>query len=150
MSYVRVVAEQWTSTAAGRHLAGRVKTNTRPEVDLRRALHAAGFRFRLHPKLAKGSTPDFVLPRYRVAVFVDGCFFHNCPVHGRRTPWTGPNAELWAAMMARNKANDARSTRLAQAAGWTVLRIWEHEVTGDVDAAVERVRAACGGGSTTS
>ncbi|WP_307858111.1 very short patch repair endonuclease [Cellulomonas fulva] len=125
-----------------------MKTSTQPEVALRRALHAAGFRFRLHPKVAKGCTPDLVLPRHRVAVFVDGCFWHGCPDHGRRTPWTGPNAELWAAKMDRNKANDLRSTTLANDAGWTVVRIWEHEITSDIPVAVERVRAAAAGAST--
>ncbi|MBT0993896.1 very short patch repair endonuclease [Cellulomonas sp. DKR-3] len=140
--------ETWRATDAGGHLAGRVKTSTQPEVALRRALHAAGFRFRLHPKVAKGCTPDLVLPRHRVAVFVDGCFWHGCPDHGRRTPWTGPNAELWAAKMDRNKANDLRSTTLANDAGWTVVRIWEHEITSDIPVAVERVRAAAAGAST--
>lgn len=139
------MGKAWTSTTAGRHLAGRVKTSTKPELGLRRALHASGFRFRLHPKLAaRGCTPDLVLPRYKVAVFIDGCYWHSCPLHGRRTPWTGPNAELWEAKMARNRTNDERSTRLAQAAGWTVVRVWEHEVAGDVDKAVARVADACG------
>ncbi|MBO3085177.1 very short patch repair endonuclease [Cellulomonas fengjieae] len=142
--------ERWVATAQGRHLAGRTKVSTRPEVRLRSALHAAGFRFRLHPQIAKGCTPDLVLPRHRVAVFVDGCFWHGCPTHGRRTPWSGPNALLWEAKMQRNRVRDERSTRLAQEAGWTVLRIWEHEVTADVALAVERVCAACAGASTTS
>lgn len=142
------MTERWTSTDAGRHLAGRARTNTKPEATLRRALHAGGLRFRLHPHIAKGCTPDLVLPRYRVAVFVDGCFWHGCPAHGRRTPWTGPNAELWESKMARNAERDRRSTRLAEEAGWTVLRIWEHEVTQDVSAAVERVRATTAGEST--
>lgn len=81
-------------------------------------------------------------------MFVDGCFWHGCPAHGRRTPWTGPNAELWESKMARNAERDRRSTRLAEEAGWTVLRIWEHEVTQDVSAAVERVRATTAGEST--
>lgn len=144
------MAERWTSTDAGRHLAGRVKASTAPELALRRALHAAGFRFRLHPQIAKGCTPDLVLSRFRLAVFVDGCFWHGCPTHGRRTPWTGPNASLWEHKMQRNRANDERSTRLAQEAGWTVVRIWEHEITGDIAAAVDRVRAAVAGGSTAN
>ncbi|WP_146928248.1 very short patch repair endonuclease [Cellulomonas xylanilytica] len=142
------MAEHWVSTTAGRHLAGRVKESTGPEVTLRRALHACGLRFRLHRTLARGCTPDLVLPRYRVAVFVDGCFWHGCPEHGRRAPWTGPNSQLWADKMSRNRERDERSTTLAQECGWAVVRIWEHEVTGDVEAAVARVRAAGAGGST--
>lgn len=129
----------WVSTAKGAHLRGRVKQHTKPEVVLRRALHATGARFRLHPRLAKGCTPDLVLPRRRLAVFVDGCWWHSCPRHGRKTPFTGPNAELWAAKMARNKQRDHMATELAEALGWTVVRVWECEVTADADAAARRV-----------
>jgi DNA mismatch endonuclease (patch repair protein) len=142
--------EKWKATEAGRHLAGRVKSSTTPEVALRKALHAAGYRFRLHPNVAKGCTPDLVLPRYRLAVFVDGCFWHGCPDHGRRTPWIGPNAELWQMKMERNRERDVRSTTLAQEAGWTVVRIWEHDVSSDIDGAVDRVRQTCAGASTSA
>ncbi len=137
------------TTEAGRHLAGRVKEHTAPEVALRRALHAAGARFRLHPRLAKGCTPDLVLPRHRLAVFVDGCFFHSCPLHGRRTPWTGPNAALWEGKMRRNVERDASSTALAQGLGWVVVRVWEHEVTTDPGAAAARVLTAAPGPPAT-
>src|SRR3954469_12787159 len=112
------VAEKWVSTAAGRHLAGRRKESTAPEVALRKALHAAGARFRLHRELAKGCTPDIVLPGRGIAVFVDGCFWHGCPKHGRKTPWTGPNARLWFDKMQRNGERDLRSTALAEGLGW--------------------------------
>lgn len=98
---------------------------------LRKALHAAGARFRLHRQLAKGCTPDIVLPGRRVAVFVDGCFWHGCPEHGRKAPWTGPNAALWAEKMRRNAERDRSSTRLAQQQGWIVLRFWECSVLSD-------------------
>ncbi|WP_457254428.1 very short patch repair endonuclease [Pedococcus sp. P5_B7] len=125
------MAEEWTSTRAGAHLAGRRKESTTPEVALRKAVHAAGGRFRLHPRIAKGCTPDFVLPGRKVAVFVDGCFWHGCPEHGRKTPWTGPNADLWADKMRRNAERDSRSTRLAEDHGWRVVRIWECTVARD-------------------
>ena len=124
------MAERWTSTAAGSHLARRRKENTAPEVLLRRAVHAAGGRFRLHPRLAKCCTPDFVLPGRKIAVFVDGCFWHGCPEHGRKKPWTGPNAQLWQDKMRRNAERDARATRLAEELGWTVIRVWECRVQG--------------------
>ena len=146
---VTVVQQRWVSTEAGRHLSGRVREHTTPEVALRRALHAAGARFRLHPRLAKGCTPDLVLPRHRLAVFVDGCFFHSCPLHGRGTPWTGPNAALWEEKMARNTVRDATSTALAQGLGWVVVRVWEHEVTADAAAVAVRVLAAAPAPSAT-
>lgn len=133
------MAENWVSTSKGSHLAGRRKVNTAPEVLLRKAIHAAGGRFRLHRQIAKGCTPDFVLPSRRVAVFVDGCFWHGCPEHGRKTPWTGPNASLWEEKMRRNLERDERANRLAEQAGWTPLRIWECDVVRDPDTAAQRI-----------
>jgi DNA mismatch endonuclease (patch repair protein) len=125
------VAEQWVSTEAGRHLAGRRKRDTTPEVLLRKALHAHGARFRLQKQLAKGCTPDIVLPSRRIAVFVDGCFWHGCPVHGRKLPWRGPNSVLWEDKMRRNKVRDQRASKLAESLGWQVFRIWECSVRED-------------------
>lgn len=134
-----MVAERWVSTERGGHLAGRRKVNTAPEVLLRKAVHSAGGRFRLHRQIAKGCTPDFVLSSRHIAVFVDGCFWHGCPEHGRKTPWTGPNAELWAAKMRRNSERDQRSTRLAHEHGWTVVRVWECQVRRDAVAVARQV-----------
>jgi DNA mismatch endonuclease, patch repair protein len=137
------VASEWVSTKSGRHLAGRKKANTGPEVALRKALHAQGARFRLHRQLAKGCTPDIVMPGRQLAIFVDGCFWHGCPVHGRKIAFTGPNAALWAEKMQRNAERDARASALAQERGWTVLRIWECEIREDpVGAARDVLRAS--------
>ena len=132
---------EWVSTARGAHLARRRKVDTAPERMLRKAVHAAGGRFRLHPKIAKGCTPDFVLPGRRVAVFVDGCFWHGCPEHGRTTPWTGPNAQLWADKMVRNAERDRASSQLAQDAGWQVVRVWECQIRRDPGAIALQVLA---------
>jgi len=125
------MSESWSPTAAGRHLSGRRKTNTGPELALRRALHAAGARFRLHRRIATGCTPDIVMPGRGIAVFVDGCYWHSCPAHGRQTPFTGPNADLWEQKMARNRERDIRSSALAAEAGWTVVRVWECSIRAD-------------------
>jgi DNA mismatch endonuclease, patch repair protein len=129
----------WVSTDSGRHLRGRPKEGTKPELALRRALHAMGARYRLHRKLAPGCTPDLVLPKLKIAVFVDGDYWHSCPLHGRRRPFVGPNASLWEAKMARNRERDKRSTELATIAGWTVVRMWECTITHDADAAATAV-----------
>lgn len=134
-----IVAQRWVSTKQGAHLAGRRKINTAPEVLLRKEVQAAGGRFRLHRQIAKGCTPDFVLPGRRIAVFVDGCFWHGCPDHGRKDPWTGPNADLWAEKMRRNAERDARSTSLAEDAGWVVVRVWECQVRRDAKALADRI-----------
>ncbi|GAA0711683.1 very short patch repair endonuclease [Dactylosporangium roseum] len=130
---------QWQSTDQGRHLRGRRKTNTEPELLLRKALHAAGARFRLHRQLTPGCTPDLVLPKHKIAVFVDGDYWHSCPVHGRRTPIAGPNAALWAEKFERNRNRDRRSTQLAEQAGWTVVRLWECSIRKNPGAAAAAV-----------
>lgn len=135
------MTERWVSTPEGRHLAGRKKTDTAPEVMLRKALHAQGARFRLHRQLAKGCTPDILLPSRRIAIFVDGCFWHGCPEHGRKTPWTGPNADLWKQKMARNEDRDRRSSALAHEQGWLVLRLWECQVRDGPDVLASTVLA---------
>jgi len=106
---------------------------------LRRAIHAQGGRFRLHRRLALRCTPDLVLPGRRLAVFVDGCWWHSCPEHGRKTPFTGPNADLWEAKMQRNRERDVHATATATELGWAVLRLWECEITTDPAAAARRV-----------
>jgi DNA mismatch endonuclease (patch repair protein) len=132
------MTKKWVSTDAGRHLRGRRKVNTEPEVALRRQFHRAGARFRLHVRLAKGCTPDILMPGRRLAVFVDGCWWHSCPRHGRTMPFTGPNAQLWSEKMRRNLERDERSTALAEEVGWTVVRVWECEVREDAEAVAAR------------
>lgn len=121
----------WTSTNEGRHLRRRRKVHTEPELLLRRALHAAGARFRLHRRLAVGCTPDLVLPRHNLAVFVDGDYWHSCPAHGRKAPFAGPNARLWEEKMIRNQERDRKATRIAEELGWTVIRLWECTIRAD-------------------
>lgn len=135
-------AEQWASTQDGRHLRGRRNRDTVPEVLLRQALHAAGYRFRLQRRIASGCTADLVLPRLRVAVFVDGDFWHGCPTHHPADRFTGPNAQLWRAKIARTRARDLRATALAEQAGWRVVRVWECAVRADPTAAAQLVVSA--------
>jgi DNA mismatch endonuclease (patch repair protein) len=125
------MTDAWVSTPEGRHLARRKKKDTVPELELRKALHAAGARFRLHRQIAKGCTPDIVLPGRHLAIFVDGCFWHGCPRHGRKAEWRGPNADLWREKMRRNRERDERSTSLAEQHGWTVRRLWECDIRAD-------------------
>lgn len=118
-------------------MLGNRHRDTIPERRLRSLLHAAGLRYRvdfpLHPDSGRPIRPDICFTRYRVAVFVDGCFWHGCPEHGTR-PKT--NSEFWLAKIARTRARDERDTRRLESAGWRVLRIWEHA---PVPAALEAV-----------
>lgn len=136
------MVEHWIPTAASKGLSGRKSRDTAPEVSLRRALHALGARFRLHRRLQRACTPDIVLPGKGIAVWVDGCYWHSCPEHGRRKPFTGPNAAQWDAKMARTRARDGAATRTAESLGWVVVRVWEHEILNDPVAAAHRVLAA--------
>lgn len=114
--------------------------NTRPELVLRKALHAAGFRYRLHDRALPG-TPDIVLPRYRAVIFVHGCFWHghDCPAF--RWPTTRP--EFWRAKIARNKAVDARSVQQLEAGGWRQATVWECALKGKSCRPLAEVTAAC-------
>lgn len=98
------------------------RQSTKPELALRRALHAEGLRFRLHRRDLPG-TPDIVFPRQRVAVFVDGCFWHGCPRHGV-TPKN--NREWWTEKLARNAERDSRKDAELISMGWLPLHLWEH------------------------
>jgi DNA mismatch endonuclease (patch repair protein) len=134
---------QWTPTERSPALSGRRSKDTAPELALRRALHAQGLRFRLHRTLARGCTPDLVLPSRRVAVFVDGDYWHGCPRHFPSPGGqSGPNATLWRDKRIAVAQRDARSTTLAHEQGWSVVRIWECEIHDDVSEAVRRVLAA--------
>ena len=127
----------WESTAAGAHLRGRRTRDTQPELALRRAVHALGLRFRSNVRIGR-YRPDFVLPRHRLAVYVDGCFWHTCPEHGP-SELRGPNAARWADKLEANRIRDVLATASLIAAGWKVLRIWECETRRDVGAAAARV-----------
>ncbi len=116
----------------------RVRTrDTAAEVTLRRALWARGRRYRVHAKLP--GRPDVVFPGQRLAVFVDGCFWHGCPEH-----YTAPatNSPFWRRKLDENAERDRRVDRQLEEQGWRVLRLWEHEVERELDAAVEKVVAA--------
>jgi DNA mismatch endonuclease (patch repair protein) len=113
------------------------RRDTGAEMCLRRALWKVGLRYRTNLPVA-GATPDVVFTRAKVAVFVDGCFWHGCPTH-----YVAPvnNAEFWRKRLTQNQTRDARDTLRLEAAGWTVLRLWECEVLRRTEDAVARVRA---------
>lgn len=115
------------------------RSDTTPELALRSELHRRGLRFRVdHPVPVTGRSPrpDIVFTRHRVVVFVDGCFWHGCDEHGRRPKI---NSDYWGPKIARNIQRDAEQGRRLIEAGWTVLRIWEHET---LDDAISRVLRA--------
>jgi DNA mismatch endonuclease (patch repair protein) len=114
------------------------RRDTGPEVRLRSLLHRAGHRFRCDYPVPLGRRTvrvDVAFPRRRLAVFIDGCFWHSCPEHGQ-IPIA--NREYWAPKLARNSERDGELDRALRAAGWTVLRFWEHTPPAEAAQAVER------------
>jgi DNA mismatch endonuclease (patch repair protein) len=115
--------------------------NTRPERRLRSALWLAGLRYRLHATAA-GARADIVVPSRRVAVFVDGCFWHGCPVH-----YVRPRSQTdhWTSKLRENVERDRQQTLKLEALGWKVVRIWEHEIDEALAEVVKRVQRAASG-----
>ena len=107
-----------------------------PALAVRRLLHASGVRYRVGFAIPgqRRRTIDIAFTRARLAVYIDGCFWHGCPVHGT---WPAGNAEWWAAKLLRNVERDRETDAHLAALGWTVLRFWEHEPVGDAADVVE-------------
>lgn len=111
------------------------RRDTRPELALRRILHAHGWRFRVDyppiPGLRRRA--DIAFPKRKIAVFVDGCYWHACPAHGTQAK---SNAAFWADKLSSNERRDRDTDERLGQAGWTVVRVWEHEQPAE---AAERV-----------
>jgi DNA mismatch endonuclease (patch repair protein) len=117
------------SAAQRSYCMSRIKgRNTIPEVVLRKALWRLGFRYSLRSKLP--GKPDLIFPAHKIALFVDGCFWHKCPKHYVR-PTT--NAKFWATKIQANVRRDRHVTHNLRRLGWSVIRIWEHQLATDVD-----------------
>lgn len=112
-----------SSPATRRTMQANRGKNTKPELELRRLLRVAGYPgYRLHWKKAPGH-PDIAYPGRKLAIFVNGCFWHRCPHCSPPMPKSNP--EFWQAKFTLNRERDARNTRELEAAGWTVVTVWE-------------------------
>jgi DNA mismatch endonuclease (patch repair protein) len=116
-------------------MARQARRDTKPELELRRALHRLGLRYRVDKKPIEGmrTRADIVFGPAKVAVFVDGCFWHSCPAH-RTTPKN--NQGWWEAKLAANVARDKRVDEELRQRGWLPVRVWEHE---DMPLAARRI-----------
>jgi DNA mismatch endonuclease, patch repair protein len=114
------------STLVSEQMSRMPRSSTGPEVALRKELHGRGVRFRLHRRDLPG-TPDIVLCRANVAIFVDGCFWHSCPDHGGIPK---NNSEWWAQKLKSNRERDERKNRDLISLGWLPVHVWEHESVG--------------------
>src|SRR5947208_758355 len=128
------------SAATRSYVMSRIRgRNTKAEILLRRALWSAGLRgYRTHGALP--GRPDIILTRVRLAVFVDGCFWHSCP--RCLIPVPASRVDYWGPKLRRNKLRDGRVRRELRRLGWTTLRLWEHEVRRDCGRSAARVLAA--------
>lgn len=132
----------WASSAATRaSMRGNRGRDTAPERRIRSLLHREGLRYRVSARPLPGlrRTADVVFTRARVAVFVDGCFWHGCPEHFRPA---SSNSDFWITKIEGNRTRDEETTRRLVEEGWQVIRIWEHE---NPDAAAARVIATVRG-----
>ncbi|MRJ75460.1 DNA mismatch endonuclease Vsr [Aeromicrobium sp. SMF47] len=128
--------DSWASSPGVRKsMIGNKGRDTKPELAVRRLLHAQGLRYRVNvrPLPEVRRTGDVVFTKKRLVVFIDGCFWHGCPEH-----YTAPRSstEYWGAKVRDNMERDADTNARLRAAGWVVLRFWEHEDPSAVSAAV--------------
>lgn len=126
-----------SSIAASQRMARVRQRGTKAEIELRRLLHARGLRYRVQvPLLVKPRrVADIVFPRAKIAVFVDGCFWHGCPEHAS---WPKSNAGFWRDKIETNRLRDTDTDQRLETLGWQVVRIWEHE---NADDAANRIAA---------
>ncbi|QNN51791.1 very short patch repair endonuclease [Nocardioides mesophilus] len=131
--------ESWASSPASRAvMRANRRRDTAPEIAVRRLAHATGLRYRVdaRPLPNLNRRADLVFRRARVAVFIDGCYWHGCPEHGTVAK---TNADYWGPKIARNRKRDAETDKLLTDAGWTVVRVWEHAAPREV---VDQIIAA--------
>jgi DNA mismatch endonuclease (patch repair protein) len=108
--------------------------NTKPELTLRKALWSGGLRFRIHYGEEK---IDIAFPSQKLAVFVDGCFWHKCPLHSHLPK---SRKDYWTPKLAKNVARDKQKDKRLKAMGWVVLHFWEHDIP-EIDAIVAKITA---------
>ena len=127
-------------------MKGNRRSGTAPEQLVRSRLHHLGLRYRKDLLVRAGSIKvkaDIVFPRHRIAVFIDGCFWHGCPEHGRQPRI---NTAYWGPKLVRNAVRDATVNAALRNDGWTVIRIWEHtdpsDAAREVQGALDHVRAS--------
>ena len=141
-----------SSPSISARMSRQARRDTVPEVAVRKLLHASGYRYRLNERVPHmpRRTIDIAFTRAKIAVFMDGCFWHGCPDHATQPK---ANADWWRRKLDTNMARDAETTAHLVAEGWTVLRFWEHqppiEVAKVVEEAVDRERAARRNGEQT-
>ncbi|UPJ78805.1 DNA mismatch endonuclease Vsr [Bradyrhizobium sp. 183] len=134
------MADVVSAEVRSRMMSGIRSKNTKPELAIRRGLHARGFRFRLHPDNVPGK-PDLVMPHYHAAIFVNGCFWHRHDCHLFKMPSTRP--EFWSQKIERNVQRDAIVRQELEETGWRHFIVWECALKGRMRLAPEEVIERC-------
>lgn len=132
-----------SSPSVSARMSRQGSRDTAPELAVRRLLHAAGLRYRVNvpvPGMPR-RTMDIAFGKTKIAVFLDGCFWHGCPEHATQPK---ANAEWWRAKLDKNMARDRETTAHLESQGWTVLRFWEHESPSAVGQSITKVRRGTG------
>ncbi|MDM5291706.1 very short patch repair endonuclease [Peribacillus simplex] len=119
--------------AARSEIMKKVKSTSRMEEEVRKALWESGIRFRKNVKNLMGK-PDIAINKYKVVIFIDSCFWHACPLHGRIPK---SNIDFWKAKLERNKTRDEEVNHYYRSKGWNLNRVWEHELKKDFTNTVE-------------
>jgi DNA mismatch endonuclease (patch repair protein) len=131
--------EPWASSPVARKaMQGNRSRDTKPELAVRRLIHAAGLRYRVdaRPERNIPRRADILFTKQRIAVFIDGCYWHGCAEHARVPSTT--NSGYWQQKLARNVERDIDTTTRLEEVGWCVLRFWEHDSPQDVAKAIVR------------
>lgn len=122
----KIIRPAASSEAALHRMQAAKPKDTAPEKAIRSTLHRLGLRYSIDAKPVKqlNRRADILFRPLKVAVFIDGCFWHGCPIHGTQAK---SNAEFWRSKIKRNQERDADTTKQLEDAGWKVIRVWEHE-----------------------
>jgi DNA mismatch endonuclease (patch repair protein) len=127
------MADKFSKAVRSKIMSKIKQRDTKPEIALRKALSKEGYRYRLHygnPKI------DIAFVSKKVAVFVDGCFWHMCPKHSH---FPKSNRKFWVPKLKRNKARDKKTNKVLAKMGWKVIRIWEHDIHVNTLRCVKRI-----------
>ena len=116
-----------------RIMAAIRSTNTKPEVVLRNALFRLGYRYRKNYGIYD---IDIAFPGKKLGIFIDGCYWHSCPLHGHMPK---SNTKYWHTKLKRNKARDLKVNAILKADGWTVIRLWEHDIKHNLNRSVSKI-----------
>ncbi|MGA4684081.1 very short patch repair endonuclease [Micromonospora sp. AB353] len=138
----------WASSiGVRRSMQANTGRDTKPELALRRAVHALGLRYYVNrrPIKAVRRTADLLFPKLKLAVFLDGCFWHGCPEHHTVAK---TNASFWAEKVAANRRRDADTNERLMAQGWKVVRVWEHEPVAEAAARIAATVTAARDGAS--